>query len=153
MKARAPIVKELHFSKEQIAAVKSIQKTGIITKRKDSIRSVLDGLPLCCICSLEVPTRKVEYDTGRLETYCDKHFPIYERNKDVDINKIASDFNCERASAGYMSKIKVQGFNEGYSKVRPKSSLADRTIICARCRVTRIYFNNAMRATTIFYYL
>ena len=95
------------------------------------IRSVLGG-PLCCVCHTTVPTKRVEYDNGRLETYCEEHFPIYERTKDVDIQDITKTWNCQIAPS------------EGYS-LRPKSSLADRTIICNRCRVTRIFFDDTQR--------
>ena len=110
----------MHYSKEEIAEVKRIQTTVQLSKKKDMIRSVLGG-PLCCVCHTTVPTKRVEYDNGRLETYCEEHFCIYERTKDVDIQDIAKTWNCQIAPS------------EGYS-LRPKSSLADHTIICNRCR-------------------
>ena len=99
----------MHYSKEEIAEVKRIQTTIQLSKKKDMIRSVLGG-PLCCVCHTTVPTKRVEYDNGRLETYCEEHFPIYERTKDVDIQDIAKTWNCQIAPS------------EGYS-LRPKSIL------------------------------
>ena len=96
-KIRAPIIKELHYTKEEIAEVKRIQTTIQLSKKKDMIRSVLGG-PLCCVCHTTVPTKRVEYDNGKLETYCEEHFPIYERTKDVDIQDIAENMELPDSS-------------------------------------------------------
>ena len=75
MKTKAPLVKELHYTAEEIAEVKRIQTEEVHTKRKDRIRGVLQG-PLCCICH-SIPTKRVEYAMSgvvRIETYCDEHF-------------------------------------------------------------------------------
>lgn len=96
--ARAPLIKELHYSEEEIAEVGRIQIEEVHTKRKDRIRELLHG-PLCCICQ-SIPTKRIENDMSgviRIETYCDEHFPIYERNKDVDINEIIEGYGCTRA--------------------------------------------------------
>ena len=140
MKARAPIIIELHYSEKEIAEVERIQTEEVHTKRKDRIRELLHG-PLCCICH-SIPTKRIEYDVSgviRIETYCDEHFPIYERNKDVDINEIMEAYGCTKAPEGSFGSGK-----KGYS-LTPKSSLSDHTIICSRCRVTRIFFDETQR--------
>ena len=94
-KARAPVIKELHYTDEEIAEVKRIQTSAIYTKMKERVRAVLQG-PMCCICS-QIPNKRVEYSIDgitRVECWCNKHFPIYERNKDVSINEIAETYNC-----------------------------------------------------------
>jgi hypothetical protein len=97
-KARAPIITDLNYSKEEIAEVKRIQTDIHLSQKKDKIRAILHG-PLCCICSLNVPTRKVTYTLGdgqgvRIETYCSDHFSIYERTANVDLNDIIASYNC-----------------------------------------------------------
>lgn len=97
-RARAPIVKELHYSKEDIAEVKRIQSSEKITTRKEKLRNVIGG-PMCSICS-QLPTRRIEYHlegVTRIEAYCDEHFSIYEKNRDVDINDIMEAYGCQRA--------------------------------------------------------
>jgi hypothetical protein len=96
---------------------------------------------MCSICS-QLPTKRVEYNlqgVTRIEAYCDEHFPIYERNKDVDIDSIMEAYGCQRAPPDTFG-----GGKKGYS-LTPKSSLSDHTIICSRCRVTRIFFDNTQR--------
>ena len=106
-----PIIKELNYTKEEIAEVKRIQSTVHLTKKKDMIRDILKGPP-CCICHVAVPTKRVEYDLSgvrRIETYCDEHFPIYERNKDVSLSDIAERYNCTITGPDSMKGI------QGYS--------------------------------------
>ena len=148
-KPRAPLVKELYFTEEEKKEVERIQSSEHITKRKDRLRSVVGG-PMCCICH-SIPTKRIEYNLDgviRIETYCDEHFSIFERNQDVDINDIIEAYNCQRAPEGTFggSKVEKQKEKEGYS-LTPKSSLADRTIICNRCRVTRIFFDEHKEVT------
>ena len=143
--ARAPIIKELHYSEEDIAEVERIQTEEVHTKRKDRIGELLHG-PLCCICQ-SIPTKRIEYDMSgviRIETYCDEHFPIYERNKGVDINEIIEAYGCQRAPPNTFGGSKVEKQKEGYSTTA-KSSLSDHTIICRRCGVTRIFFDETQR--------
>ena len=100
---------------------------------------------MCSICS-QLPTRRIEYHlegVTRIEAYCDEHFSIYERNKDVDINSIIEAYGCVRAEPGTFGGSKVEKQKEGYSKVA-KSSLADRTITCNRCGF-RIVFDDSQR--------
>ena len=145
--ARAPIIKELHYSKEEIAEVKRLQTSGHITKRKDSIRNIIRG-PMCSVCH-EIPTKHIFYNLSgvtRVEGYCDNCFTnVYQKNKDVDMTDIIEAYGCTSAEpqTEAMSKIKVEGYNEGYSKVRPKSSnsmSSDSTVRCNRCGF-RIMFN------------
>ena len=66
-------------------------------------------------------------------------FSIYERNKDVDINEIIEAYGCTKAPPDSFGRGK-----KGYSEI-VKSSLSDHTIICQRCRVTRIFFDETQR--------
>jgi hypothetical protein len=118
LKARAPIIKELHYSKEEIAEVKRIQSSEKITTRKEKLRSIVKG-PMCSICA-QLPTKRNYHNlqgVTRIEAYCDEHFSIYERNKDVDINEIIEAYGCTKAPEGSFGGSKI-----GYSKT-PKSSI------------------------------
>jgi hypothetical protein len=122
LKTRAPIIKELKYTKEAIA-----ENEEPLTKRKELLHALLQG-PMCSICAA-TPTKRIYYNlqgVTRIEAYCDEHFSIYERNKDVDINEIMEAYGCIRAPPGSFGG----GKKEGYSKVA-KSSIADRTIICS----------------------
>lgn len=98
-RARAPIIKELNYTSEEIAEVKRIMATEVQTKRKDRIRVVLGG-PLCCVCN-DIPARQITYaldGVRRVETYCDKCFTtVYEMTKGFSINTIAERYGCQIA--------------------------------------------------------
>jgi hypothetical protein len=99
-KARAPMITDLNYSKEEIDEVKRIQANIKVTYRKDKIRAVLNG-PLCCICSTNVLIKKVTYDLEgvvRIETYCAEHFSIFERTNDVDLTDIIAGYNCVKGN-------------------------------------------------------
>lgn len=146
-KVRAPIIKELHYSKEEIVAVKKLQTSGHITKRKDGIRNIIRG-PMCSVCH-EIPTKHIFYNLSgvtRVEGYCDICFTnVYQKNEGVDIHDIMEAYGCTKAPPNTFGGSKVEKRNQenGYS-LKPKSSL-DNTIICNRCRVTRIFFNETQR--------
>jgi hypothetical protein len=89
------VITDLHFSTADVATVERLKVDKVFTKRRDKIREVLHGLPLCCICHSNVPTKKVTYDLEgvvRIETYCEEHFPLYEKTKDVSNTAIANSF-------------------------------------------------------------
>jgi hypothetical protein len=103
LKIRAPLIKELHYTAEEIAEVERIKNTEPITKRKDQIRSVLGG-PLCCVDS-EIPAYRITYDLSgviRIEAYCKNCFDnVYQKTKDVDISDIAEIYNCTIAPGAF----------------------------------------------------
>ena len=88
-----PTIKELHYTKEEIAEVKRIQDKVPITRRKEAIRNVLSG-PLCVVCN-DIPVFSVLYDlhgASRIETYCSKCFQNFEKTKDVSNQAIAERY-------------------------------------------------------------
>jgi hypothetical protein len=136
-----PIIKDLNYTKKEIAEVKRIQVKEPITKRKEMIRNVLQG-PMCCICA-QIPKKIVQYNLGgviRIESYCEICFPIYERNKDISLSDIAETYNCTIAPPGTFGGGKIEGYS-----LTPKSSISDHPIICRKCGIKRITFHDSQR--------
>lgn len=140
-KSKIKIV-ELNLTPEKIAQINHIITTEHRTKRNDRIREVLDGSNLCCICGA-IPTHRISQDMGSLirnSSYCKNCFhSIYEKTNHLSNEDLAELYGCIKAEPGMFG-----GGKKGYS-LTAKSSLSERTIICSRCRVTRIFFDNTQR--------
>ncbi len=108
VKTRAPIIRALNYTPETVAEVKRIQTSEPITKKKEMIRSLLQG-PMCAVCS-QVPDFRVEYhmtDILKIECYCNACFTnVYQKTRDIDINQIAEAYNCTIVPPGVTGSSK-----------------------------------------------
>ena len=142
-------VRELNIpqkTKDQIQVIMNDGRFSPYYKQKQC-RDIL-GHTFCASCH-GLPELEISYKYDsiiRLQHFCKRCYALDQEReaKHPDTREeIARFYGCEVASENYFGGGKEE-YKQGYSTT-PKSSLSERTIICSRCGITRICFNDNYR--------